>query len=285
MSTLPQLDGRVCVVTGGNSGIGEATAAGLARLGAEVAIVSRDAAKGAAAAERIQAAAGRRVQVITGDLGTLQGARTLAADILDALPRLHVLVNNAGMMQNWRETNADGFEVTFAVNHLGPFLLTNLLLDRLAESGTARVVNVASSLYSRGELDFDDLQMEKKFDGFTAYSRSKMCNVLFTRELARRLEGRGVTTNALHPGVIRSQLGHENKGLVGVAFRAAQPFLSSPEKGARCSLYLAASHDVAAVSGEYFVRCKVRPVTRFARKPENARRLWTISEQLSGLHA
>ncbi len=277
------MDGRVCLVTGGNAGIGEATAAGLARQGADVSIVSRDAARGEAAAARIKAATGRRVQVIPGDLGSLAGVRALAERVHDALPRLHVLVNNAGLLATERRETPDGFELTFGVNHLAPFLLTNLLLDRLVESGTARVVNVSSALYARGALDFEDLQMEKGFDGFKAYARSKMCNVLFTRELARRLEGRGATANSLHPGVVRTGLADDAKGLVGRGMRLVKPLLTSPAKGARTSIHLAASHDVATVSGAYFVNCKPRKVTRYARKPEHARLLWTVSERLTGL--
>jgi NAD(P)-dependent dehydrogenase (short-subunit alcohol dehydrogenase family) len=277
------MDGRVCLVTGGNAGIGEATAAGLARLGADVTIVSRDAAKGKAAADRIKADTGRRVRVLPGDLGSLAGVRALAERVRDALPRLHVLVNNAGLLATERRETPDGFELTFGVNHLAPFLLTNLLLDRLVESGTARVVNVSSALYARGALDFEDLQMEKGFDGFKAYARSKMCNVLFTRELARRLEGRGATANSLHPGVVRTGLADDAKGLVGRGMRLVQPLLTSPAKGARTSIHLAASHDVATVSGAYFVNCRARKVTRYARKPEHARLLWTVSERLTGL--
>lgn len=283
MSALPSMDGRVCLITGGNAGIGQATAAGLARQGADVCIVSRDAERGEAAAARVKADTGRRVQVVVGDLGSLAGVRALADRVHDALPHLHVLVNNAGVMLNERRTTPDGLELHFAVNHLGPFLLTNLLLDRLVESGTARVVNVSSALYARGALDFEDLQMEKRFDGFKAYARSKMCNVLFTRELARRLEGRGVTVNALHPGVVNTNLGDESTGLLKVGMKLVKPLLTSPAKGARTSIHLAASHDVATVSGAYFVKCTERPVTRYARKAENARLLWTVSERLSGL--
>ena len=281
MRRLPAMDGRVCLVTGGNSGIGEATAQGLAALGAEVIIASRTEARGQAAVERLREATGRRVELVVGDLSSVAGADALADAVLQRFPDLHVLVNNAGLFVDRRQESPDGLEMTFAVNHLGPFVLTTRLLDRLEHSGTARVVNVSSGLYPKGALDFDDLQMTRgRFDGMKAYSRSKMCNVLFTRELARRAQARGITANCLHPGVIKSGLGSRAEGLSRYFFSLAQPFLASPEKGARTPLYLAASHDVADQRGHYFDKCKRKKLTRWARKDAHAERLWLLTEGL-----
>lgn len=274
------MDGRVVLITGGNSGIGEATAVGLAKLGADVAIVSRSFERGEAAIARIKAASGRSVRMVAGDLSAIASVDALADTVLDRFPKLHVLINNAGLAVTERTVTKDGYETTFAVNHLGPFALTRRLLDRLRESGTARVVNVASTLYKRGALDFDDLMSERGFNGMRAYARSKMCNVLFTRELARRVQGTGITTNCLHPGVIHTNLGHDASGLIGLAFKLSKPFLATPEKGARTSIYLAASPDVASVSGEYFEQCKRHKLIRAARDDAAAARLWEISDAL-----
>ena len=277
------MNGRICIVTGGNSGIGEATAAGLAKLGATVAIVSRNLDRGQAAIERIQAQTGRSIELIVGDLGSLAQIEALATEILAKFPAIHVLINNAGVWTTTRTTTPDGYETTFAVNHLAPFLLTHRLLDRLKASGAARVVNVASALYAQGSLDFDDLQSATHFSGLRAYSRSKMCNVLFSRALAKRLEGSGVTSNALHPGVVRSNLASSFGGLAKIGMILTRPFYLSAAKGAQTSIYLASSPAVAGVSGEYFVRSRARPVNRFARDPQNAERLWTLSAELCGI--
>ncbi len=277
------MDGRVCLITGGNSGIGEATATALCRLGADVVIVSRDPNRGHEAAARISERCGREVGLIQGDLSSRRSVHELAARVLARLPRLHVLVNNAGLMLNRREESTDGLEMTFAVNHLAPFLLTNLLTERLRQSGAARVVNVASSTYAWFPMDWDDLQATRRFWGMRQYARSKLCNVLFTRALAARLEGTGVTANCLHPGVVNTGIDSRLKGPLKAVFALGMKPLLSPEKGARTSVHLAASPEVAHTSGEYFVRCKPRPLRRRARETEDAERLWSLSAELCGL--
>lgn len=283
MSDLPPMDGRVCLVTGGNSGIGEATAAGLARLGARVAIVCRDEARGRAAVERIALATGREAGLLLGDLSDLSSVRALAAEVRARLPALHVLVNNAGVLLQKRIETADGLEATFATNHLGPFLLTNLLLDHLNASGPARVVNVASSLHRRGRLDFDDLQRTERYNAFAAYSASKLCNVLFTRELALRAAGTGLTCNALHPGVIATGLGRNSNGVIRAGWAAVGRLLPSSDRGARTSIYLAAASEVAGSSGEYYVACQPKKPSKTARDDAVAAQLWSVSEALAGL--
>ncbi len=277
------MDGRVCLVTGGSSGIGEATAAGLSRLGAQVAISCRDEGRGRAAVERIAAETGREVGLFVGDLSELDSVRALAADVRERLPELHVLVNNAGVVMQRRVETVDGLEWTFAVNFLAPFLLTNLLLDHLEASGPARVVNVSSSIHRFGRLRFDDLQRAKRYEGFSAYAASKLCNVLFTRELARRKAGSGLTSNALHPGIIRTGLGRNSHGLLRTGWAAVTRALPAPSKGARCSIYLSAASEVADTSGAYFVGCKERKPARRARDDAAAARLWRLGEELSGL--
>ncbi len=283
MSDLPPMDGRVCLVTGGNSGIGEATAVGLARLGAKVAIVCRNEERGRSAVERIAHATGREVGLLLGDLGDLDSVRTLADEVRSRLPALHVLVNNAGVLMQKRLETPDGLETTFATNHLGPFLLTNLLLDHLNASGPARVVNVASSLHRRGRLDFDDLQRTRRYNAFAAYSASKLCNVLFTRELAKRAAGSGLTCNALHPGVIDTGLGRNSNGIIRAGWGVVGRLLPGSEKGARTSIYLAAASEVASTSGEYYVACQPKKPSKRARDDAAAARLWSASEGLAGL--
>lgn len=289
---------RTCVVTGGNSGIGLHTALGLARLGARVALVSRSRERGEAALETIGAALaadraradrdaqGGRVDLVVGDLGSLGSTRALADELLGRYPAIHVLVNNAGLWMSERRVTSDGLETTFAVNHLAPFLLTNLLLERLRQSAPARIVNVSSEGHRRGRLDWDDLQAERGFGPVKAYCDSKLANVLFTRELARRLEGSGVTTNALHPGVVNTNIAqHAPRPLRWLAERLGPLVLATPEQGARTSLHLATSPALDGVSGRYFKSCREARPARAAQDDADARRLWEVSEELAGLTA
>lgn len=279
------MEGKVCLVTGANSGLGLATARALAGLGAEVSLVSRDRARGEAAlAEVKQAARGAPPRLLLADFASLADVRRLA-DEVRAGGRLDVLVNNAGLMLTERRLTRDGYETTFAVNHLAPFLLTNLLLDPLRAAGRARVVNVASRAHTRATLDFDDLQGERGFDGWRAYCRSKLCNVLFNLELARRLAGSGVSSNALHPGVIATGFGRETTGFWRVLLSVGRFVMKSPEAGAATQIYLASSPDVEGVSGKYFIDSHPVPPSRAGSDPEAAKRLWQVSERLVGIAA
>jgi NAD(P)-dependent dehydrogenase (short-subunit alcohol dehydrogenase family) len=286
---LPDMQGKTVVVTGGNSGIGFETASALAAMGARVVVTARNADKGRAALAAIAQRVGgeAQVQLVVFDLADLSSVRRGAAEVLEQAPRLDVLVNNAGLVLSERSETVDGFEATFATNHLGPFLLTNLLLERIVASSPARIVNVASTAHSaaRKGIPFDDLQSEKKYATMRVYGQSKLANILFTQELARRLTGTGVTANSLHPGTVRTGYGADGdaRGLLAFGIKISSPFFLSPAKGARTSVYLASDPAVAGISGEYFVKCKPKQPKPQARDPEAARRLWQVSEELVGL--
>lgn len=281
--------GKTVVVTGGNSGIGLATAVGLGAMGARVVITARNAERGGAAVRSIAGRIGDAgtVELVVFDLADLSSVRGGAAEILERCPQLHVLINNAGLILSERTETVDGYEATFAINHLGPFLLTSLLLKRLIDSAPARIVNVASTAHSQAKdgLPFQDLQSTQHYAAMRVYGRSKLANILFTNELARRLDGRGVTANSLHPGTVRTGYGADGdaKGLLPLGLMLAKPFFLSPENGALTSVYLASSPDVAQVSGEYFAKCKPKAPKPAARDADAARRLWEISEELVGL--
>ena len=277
--------GKVCVVTGGNSGIGLATVKGLAQRGARVALVARDAERGAAALAEAQAAAPEaQIDLVQGDLGTVASTRALAEALLAAYPELHVLVNNAGTWLGARATTEDGLEATFAINHLGPFLLTQLLLERLKASGPARIVNVSSHLHRKGRVNLEEIADPPTYHGMQAYSDSKLCNVLFTRELARRLDGTDVTTYSLHPGVVRTGIARRGNALANFAMATlGYLFLLSPAKGARTSLHCAVEADPGAPSGSYFRNRKPERPSKAAEDDALARGLWALSERLCGL--
>lgn len=278
------MEGRICLVTGATSGIGRVTAVELARRGAAVHLVARDRAKGEATLAEVARAGSGRARLHLADLSSMAAVRALAQEVRDAAPALHVLVNNAGAVEMQRRVTPEGLERTFAVNHLAYFLLTNLLLDRLRASAPARVVNVASAAHRRQTLDFGDLQSTRRYAGLRVYGRSKLANLLFTRELARRLAGSGVTANSLHPGVVATGFGRSSGGWMGFGTRLIAPLLLTPEQGAETVLYLACSPEVEGVSGEYFERCRpVRP-SAAARDDAAARRLWEESARLAGLH-
>lgn len=277
--------GKTCVVTGGNSGIGKFTALGLARQGARVLIVSRTEERGRLALEEVRRESGSEsVELVVGDLSSLANVRALAAELLERCPELHVLINNAGLWMTERVLTPDGLETTFAVNHLAPFLLTNLLLDRLRASAPARIVNVSSEGHRQGKLDFEDLQAERSFGKIAAYCGSKLMNVLFTRELARRLQGSGVTANSLHPGVVRTNLGSRSSGAIRWVFDWVGPlFFLTPEQGARTSLHVACAPALDGVSGLYFKSSRECTPARAARDDDSAQRLWEVSAELAGL--
>lgn len=277
---------KVCLITGATSGIGKATAMGLASMGASVVMVGRDRAKGEAAlAEIRERSANASVELMLADLSSQEEIRRLADEFKEAYPRLDVLVNNAGVIRSKRVTTADGIEMTFAVNHLAQFLLTDLLLDVLKASAPSRIVNVASGEQRNGTIDFDDLQGENGYKTAKAYSQSKLANVLFTYELARRLEGTGVTANCLHPGVVGTNLGSGVSGVFGFTVRALGPLMKSPEKGAETSIYLASSPEVEGVSGRYFVKKAETRSSEVSHDQSLARRLWEVSADLTNLPA
>jgi NAD(P)-dependent dehydrogenase (short-subunit alcohol dehydrogenase family) len=286
---VPDMQGKTVVVTGGNSGIGFETAAALASMGARVLVTARNADKGRAAVATLdqRLSGDGSVQLVVFDLADLASVRQGAAEILDQAPQIDVLVNNAGLVLTERAETVDGYEATFAINHLGPFLLTNLLLERIVASTPSRVVNVASTAHNaaRKGIPFDDLQSAEHYRGMRVYGQSKLANILFTLELARRFEGSGVTANSLHPGTVRTGYGGDGdaRGLLALGIKIASPFFLSPAKGARTSVYLASSPEVEGVSGQYFVKCKPRQPRRWAQDPVAAQRLWQVSEELVGL--
>ena len=278
--------GRTVLVTGATSGIGRATALGLATMGAQVAITGRDRGRTENAAREISAAGGRNVEVFVADLSSQAQVRRLASEVLEGLPRIDVLVNNAGGYWSSRHVTADGLERTFAVNHLAPFLLTNLLLDRLERSAPARVVTVASNAHATGRIDFDDLQGELSYSGGRAYSQSKLANVLFTYQLARRMRGSAVTANALHPGVVRTSFGAEDPARIQrLLVPLLRPVMKSPAQGAATSIHLASALELEQVSGRYFANR--RPTRSSTRSYDQAvaARLWEASADLVGLTA
>ncbi len=270
------------MVTGATSGIGQATAAALAGRGAQVVLVSRDRGRGEAAAAELAAAGGPAPRLEVADLASMGQVRTLA-DRLGALERIDVLINNAGFMAGQRRVTVDGFDEVFAVNHLAPFLLTNLLLGKLAAAGPARVITVTSDAHTAARLDLDDLQLEHGWQSWRAYANSKLANILFTRELARRLEGSAVTANCAHPGVVRTRFGREARLPMRAAVTLARPFMLSPRRGARTVVYLATSPEVAGATGGYYVKSQRREPSPAARDGAAARRLWQLSEELTGL--
>jgi NAD(P)-dependent dehydrogenase (short-subunit alcohol dehydrogenase family) len=274
------------VITGGNAGIGKETAVGLAQQGAHVIITSRDAARGEAAAGEIRGRSrgAGEVEVMALDLASLASIREFASEFGRRHDRLDVLVNNAGVVLRSRQLTNDGFERTFGVNHLGHFVLTDLLIPQLRAGAPSRVVNVSSHAHksARDGLDFDDLQAERRYQPFQVYGRSKLANISFTRELARRLDGSGVTANALHPGFVRSHFGRDGDlgAGMGAGISIAQMFAISSKRGARTSIYLASSPDVADTTGLYYFRCKPAAVSKPAEDDDAARRLWSASEDL-----
>lgn len=282
---MENMKGKVFLVTGANAGIGKATAVGLAKTGARVVMVCRNQDKGEAARAEIVAESGNKdVDLLIADLSAQRSIRQLAQDFNAKYERLDVLVNNAGGVFSSRMVTEDGLEYTFAFNHLGYFLLTHLLLDKIKASAPARIVNVSSGAQANGRINFDDLQGEQNYSGFSAYSQSKLANVLFTYELARQLDGSGVTANVLHPGVVRTNFGRDMMSFpFKVVIRLLAPFMASPEKGARTPIYLATSPEVAGVTGKYFVNEKEKKSSPISYDTAVAQRLWRVSEELTGL--
>jgi NAD(P)-dependent dehydrogenase (short-subunit alcohol dehydrogenase family) len=280
------MKGKVCLVTGGTSGIGQVTAKELARQGATVVIVGRNRQKCEDTVSQIRQQTGNpAVEYVVGDLSSLAGIRGVANEFRQKHTRLDVLVNNAAGIFMDRRESVDGIEMNLALNHLAYFLLTNLLLDSLKSSAPARVVNVSSEAHRHMVLDFDDLQGKKSYRGFRAYSKSKLANLLFTFELARRLEGTGVTVNALHPGFVASNIFAGNGRVGWVVRQIASAIALSPEAGAQTSLYLATSPEVEGVTGQYFAKQRSVASSPASHDDAAARRLWAVSEEMTGLAA
>jgi NAD(P)-dependent dehydrogenase (short-subunit alcohol dehydrogenase family) len=274
---------KTCLITGATSGIGKAAAAQIARLGATVVLVGRNPQKTAAAVAQIQEQSGNpEIHSLLADLSSQRAIRQLAEDYQARYPRLDVLVNNAGALMLSRQVSVDGIELTFALNHLNYFLLTNLLLDVLQSGSPSRVINVSSAAHQGARLDFEDLECKRRYGGYLAYGKSKLANLLFTYELARRLEGAGISVNAMHPGLVASGfLG--NNGLRGkVVNTFVRLFGRSVNRGARTITYLASSSDVAGVTGRYFMDEAPMTSSVASYDGDAARQLWEASEQLTG---
>jgi NAD(P)-dependent dehydrogenase (short-subunit alcohol dehydrogenase family) len=278
--------GKTVLVTGATGGIGRATALGLAAMGAHLAITGRDRGRTEGAAHEIRAAGGGQVDVFVADLSSQAEVRRLADEVLNSLSRIDVLVNNVGGYWNTRHVTADGLERTFALNHLAPFLLTSLLLDRLKQSVPTRVVTVSSNAQALGRIDFDDLQGARSYSGARAYNQSKLANVLFTYELARRLQATAVTANALHPGVVRTAFGAEDPaGIQRLLVPFLRPFMQAPAQGAATSIHLASAPELAQVTGNYFANSKPKRSSKRSYDKAAAARLWQVSADLVGLTA
>ncbi len=279
------MQGRICLITGANSGIGKATALGLAKMGATVVLVSRDRARGEQAQSEIKAQSDNpNIDLLLADLSSQQSIRQLADDFKQRYSQLHVLINNAGVFSPRKRLTVDGIDMVFAVNQLAPFLLTNLLLDVLKASAPARIVNVSSGSHEANYLKLDDLQSEEHYRPMRAYGQSKLALVLFTYELARRLEGTGVTANCLHPGFVATNIAQ--RGLPPPVRLLAKPiflFGISPEQGARTSIYLASSPDVEGVTGKYFVKSVPRQSAPLTHDESLQHKLWQVCAVMTGL--
>jgi retinol dehydrogenase 14 len=285
MTTTPSMTGKTVLITGGTGGIGKAAAVGLASMGARVGITGRDRPRAEAAATAIARESGNQaVDVFVADMSSQAEVRRLATEVLAAYPRLDVLLNNVGGFWAHRHVTADGLEHTFALNHLAPFLLTNLLLDRLIASAPARVVTVSSGAQSMGKIDFDDLMGERQYSGSRAYNQSKLANVMFTYELARHLEGTGVTATALHPGLTSTAFSAEDPSM-GLLVKILRPFMKSPARGAETPIYLASSAEVEGSTGLYYANRKAKRSHESSYDTVAGGRLWRASADLVGLTA
>jgi NAD(P)-dependent dehydrogenase (short-subunit alcohol dehydrogenase family) len=280
------MQGKVIVITGATSGIGQVAAERLAGMGARLVLVARDKVRGQAMLARLrERGPGLSHSIHYADLSRLVEMKRVAGEIAAAETRIDVLINNAGALFGSRQVTEDGLERTFAVNHMAYVVLTHGLRDRLIASAPARVVNTSSNAHTRARLDFDDLQSAQRYRGFKVYGRSKLCNILYTRELARRWAGTGITANSLHPGFVATRFGDESGGLFSYVVRMAKMFAISPEKGADTIVYLASSPEVARASGAYFYKCRPATPSKEAQDDAAARRLWQESARLGGLES
>lgn len=277
------MSGKVVLITGGTSGIGRAAAVELAGMGAEVVVTGRNEERGREAVEEIKGRSGSgAVSLLLADLSSQAEVRKLAEDFRSGHDRLDVLVNNAGVVNQKRSETAEGVESTLALNHLAPFLLTNLLLDLLKGSAPSRIVTTSSEAERWGRMDLDDLQSEKRYGAFPVYGMTKLANIMFTIDLAEKLDGTGVTANCFHPGAVNTNFGSGSGGIGALFFRAFKPFMRSPEKGADTLVYLASSHDVEGMTGRYFSDRRLITAKSVAYDPEARRKLWEASEDLTG---
>jgi NAD(P)-dependent dehydrogenase (short-subunit alcohol dehydrogenase family) len=275
------MKGKICLITGANAGIGKVTAQRLAEMGATVVMACRNKEKGEAARNEIKTKSGNAdVELMAADLSSQAEIRRLADEFKATHDRLDVLVNNAGVYLPKRTLTIDGLETTFAVNHLAYFLLTNLLLEVLKKSAPSRIISVSSEAHKYGKIEFDNLQGEREYKGIPAYSHSKLANVLFTRELARRLEGTQVTANSLHPGAVATSIFRNTPKPIEWLIKM---FTMNPEKGAQTSVYLATAREVEGISGKYFEKKLEKYPSRIAQDDALARKLWEVSEQMTGL--
>jgi len=275
---------KTVLITGATGGIGKETAKALALKGAEVIIVGRNKEKTINTVEEIKKYSdNQKIDYLIADLSSQEEIRKISEEFLKSGRPLHILVNNVGQYFPKFVESVDGIEMTFALNHLSYFLLTNLLIERIKESGKGRIVNVSSIAHKFFNIDFNDLECRKNYIGFIAYCKSKLANILFTRELAKRLRNTGITVNALHPGVVATSFGKMSWWYNILFNTIGRPFQISPEKGARTSIYLCTSPDVENITGEYFVKCKVAPISKFAKNDQAAQKLWEISEKMTNL--
>ena len=278
------MNGKTVVITGATSGIGEVAADRLAAKGARIVFIARDPKRGEETLKHLNAiASGQPHKAYYADLSRLSEMKRVGSEIAAGEPVIDVLINNAGAAFTTRQVTEDGLEKTFALNHLSYFVLTDLLRPRIPRGG--RIVSTASTAHRGAHLDFNDLQSEKRYSGFAVYGRSKLCNILFTRELARRMAGTGVTANCLHPGFVATRFGNENGGLFAMALGFAKNFALSPEQGASTIIYLASSPDIETTTGLYFDKCKPVTPSREAQNDADAKRLWDVSEKIAGLGA
>jgi NAD(P)-dependent dehydrogenase (short-subunit alcohol dehydrogenase family) len=278
------MGGQTVLITGGTSGIGKAAAVALAAMDANVVIVGRNQERGEAAVDEIRARShNESVELLLADLSVQSEVRRLAEEFQERYDRLDVLANNAGLVQSKRTETPDGIETTLAINHLAPFLLTNLLLERLEQSAPSRVITVSSEAQRWGKMDFEDMQSRRKYRGFPVYGMTKLANIMFSYEFAERLNGAGVTATCLHPGSVRTNFGQNNRGPMALFFRTFKPFMRSAEQGADTLVWLASSPEVDGVSGKYFSDRKEIEAQKVAYDRAARRRLWEISEELTGL--
>jgi NAD(P)-dependent dehydrogenase (short-subunit alcohol dehydrogenase family) len=278
------MQGKTVVITGATSGIGEVAADRLAQKGARIVFIARDRERGQETLKHLRAIAGHDNHAVHyADLMKLSEQKRVAAEIAASEPQIDVLINNAGALFNSRQVTEEGLEKTFALNHMSYFTVTNVLLDRLKATPGARIVSTASDAHKGAKLNFADLQSEKSYSGFGVYGRSKLMNILFTRELARRLAGTGVTANCLHPGFVGTRFGDQSGGILSFAVKLAKNFALTPEQGAQTIIYLASSPDVEGRSGGYYVKSKLATPTKEAQNDADAKKLWDASAKIAGV--